>query len=270
MFDNYNLLYKEFDTQKDKALIELNKQMELAKVLYIDNAKNNRNEYIENNLIQSNEESNKEISKKNFDALKLICSIYFLNVSKHYYDETIKYINNKTNSNFKNMFDENNVNVYMASFMEGFGLNYSYNTQIKQYENYFNDRVTNTITLMLVKNKGNLEQSKATISTNDMNKFVKETDIDYVTEILREKKMLANLFDTSLNNSMKMSIKQAMIDCGVEYVYRRGVADKVTCDYCLSIMNKRFGIQSAPSVPSHPNCRCWYEPDLDNFINKDD
>lgn len=267
MFDDYNLLYKEFDTQKDKALIELNKQMELAKMLYIEKAKENKNDYIKDNIIQSSEELNKEVSKKNFDAIKLICSIYFAKVSKYYYDESIKYLNDKIkDKNFKNKYDPKSVDKYMNAFIEGFGLNYSFNTQISQYENYFNSRVTNTITLMLVKNKGNLEQSNDTITNTDMEKFVKETDIDYVTEFMREKKMLSNLFDSTMNSTMKASIKQAFIDCGIDYIYRRGIADKVTCDYCLSIMNKRFGIQSAPSVPSHPNCRCWYEPDLDKYI----
>lgn len=46
----------------------------------------------------------------------------------------------------------------------------------------------------------------------------------------------------------------------VKYMAANNGGDSRTCDYCRSLHGNKYTLGEEPSLPRHPNCRCWYVP----------
>ncbi len=297
MFENSDELFDFLDDERGKTLVEMNLEFEKAKELYIQNTLANIDSFIVDNKIVTSYTVNKEINDNLFDSLNVLMDESVDVAIEHYYKETVDYIV-ETIEKEENVTSKYNINEELKAkileaakkkkeltkkekenikngFIAGFGLNYEYNQKLEEYKIYFNERLSNTIRLMMEKKVKDLvskNYEKDVQEHKDIKKDaesrINNTDKDYQNEIAIEKKMIANLYSTAMIYTANKTMLTAMELLGLSYVVRRGVKDKSTCKYCLSIMDNEYLIDEIPSVPSHPSCRCYYEPILDKYKKK--
>lgn len=101
---------------------------------------------------------------------------------------------------------------------------------------------------------------------NEIEKLLKgETSVNEIKKNIEDrfktsKYNVKRLVDTEVARVHDEVFKKYCKDNGVEeLIYKATFCN--TCEKCRSNHNKRFKLKDAPSLPRHPNCKCYYEYD---------
>lgn len=150
---------------------------------------------------------------------------------------------------------------------------YSYNKGLKDVQaiidknfkgKHFSERVwenENQVASHLHKQTNDFLQGK--VNVNQIKKDIEKT---YNTSAYNAKRLV----ETEVARVQNDSFKRFCIETGVKKVRRNAVLDKKTCDDCSSFDGKVYELKSAPDLPAHPLCRCFYEiADDESIKNKE-
>ena len=200
----------------------------------------------------------KKIAKNIFSSIDELNIIMYNDISRYYYNEGIKLVKKIVDNEVNDIYNENNVEDYLLTFIHGKGLDYNYKDEMIKRESYFDDRMTNVM-LGVIANKLVGKEIKKSIASSVNNAF-NMYDIQIKQMLNAQKRGIANVIDNTGTFIAIKSMQQAYKDNNIQKFIRHAEIDDRTCSYCQSVDMKVYNHESEIDIPSHISCRCWYEP----------
>ena len=128
---------------------------------------------------------------------------------------------------------------------------------------HFSERVWDNeqaVAARLEKNLRDFINGKTTIS-----KIKKDIEETFNTSRYNAKRLV----DTEVSRLHDKVFKNFCKNSGVTWIKWNAILDERVCDSCASIHGKSFKLKEAPDLPQHPNCRCFFEIDLEKETELD-
>lgn len=85
---------------------------------------------------------------------------------------------------------------------------------------------------------------------------------DYGSTAYQSKRLVNTELARAVNQGQMDTYRNSKV---VESVMYMATLETNTCDTCGKLDGKKFKIDSAPTIPIHPNCRCCYIPIVDDY-----